>query len=70
MAHAFAYHGAGPGGKASRRTYDIQIVGSRIHAEYWIPAEELKAFNDAIVGAIEVISEHRAGGEGSGAREP
>lgn len=26
--------------------------------------------NDAIVGAIEVISEHRAGAGASGAREP
>jgi hypothetical protein len=40
--------------------YDVHIVGSRIHAEYWIPAEELDAFNDAIVGTIEVIREHRA----------
>jgi hypothetical protein len=39
--------------------YDVQIVGSRVHAEYWIPAEELEAFNDAIVGVIEVVSEHR-----------
>ncbi|WP_438009538.1 ADP-ribosylation/crystallin J1 [Sorangium sp. So ce321] len=45
--------------------YDVQIVGSRLHAEYWIPAEELEAFNDAIVGAIEVIGEHRAEGRGS-----
>ncbi len=35
--------------------YDVQIVGSRIHAEYWIPAEDLEAFNDAIVGSIEVV---------------
>ncbi len=27
--------------------YDVHIVGSRVHAEYWIPAEELEAFNDA-----------------------
>ncbi|MFT3770692.1 MAG: ADP-ribosylation/crystallin J1 [Minicystis sp.] len=40
--------------------YDVQIVGARTHAEYWIPAEDLERFNDAIVGAIEVISEHRA----------
>jgi len=38
---------------------DAHIVGSRIHAEYWISAEELEAFNDAIVDAIEVIGEHR-----------
>lgn len=45
--------------------YDVHIVGSRIHAEYWIPAEALEAFNDAIVGTIEVIGEHRADGEPS-----
>ena len=41
--------------------YEIHVVGSKIHAEYWIPAEELEAFNDAICGTIEVISEHREG---------
>ena len=41
--------------------YDIHIVGAKIHAEYWIPAEELEAFNEAICGTIEVISEHRSG---------
>jgi hypothetical protein len=35
--------------------FDRQIVGARHHEEYWIPAEELDAFNDAIVGAIEVV---------------
>lgn len=35
--------------------YDVQIVGSRVHAEYWIPADQLDAFNDAIVGSIEVV---------------
>ncbi|TKD03355.1 hypothetical protein [Polyangium fumosum] len=44
--------------------YDVHVVGSKIHAEYWIPAEELEAFNDAIVGTIEVVSEHRAEGQG------
>mgnify|MGYP000042896329 CR=1 FL=1 len=37
---------------------------------HWIPAEDVETFNDAIVGAIEVISEHRVGTGGSGAREP
>ena len=37
--------------------YEPQRVGSAIAIEYWIPAEELEAFNDAIVGAIEVIAE-------------
>jgi hypothetical protein len=34
--------------------YERQIVGARHHEEYWIPAEELEEFNDAIVGEIEV----------------
>jgi hypothetical protein len=37
--------------------YDVQEAGGRAHLEYWIPAEELDAFNTAIVGAIEVIRE-------------
>jgi hypothetical protein len=36
--------------------YERKIVGSREHEEYWIPAEELDAFNRAIVGKIEVIA--------------
>lgn len=36
--------------------YERQIVGAREHEEYWIPAEQLEALNDAIVGAIEVIA--------------
>ena len=35
--------------------YDVQEAGGRSHLEYWIPAEEMAAFNDAIVGLIEVI---------------
>lgn len=36
--------------------YDIQIVGARHHAEWWIPAEELPLLNQNIVGEIEVIA--------------
>jgi hypothetical protein len=36
--------------------YKVQTVGESIHQEYWIPAEQLEAFNDAIVGRIEVIA--------------
>lgn len=32
-----------------------QIVGSRIHEELWVPAEELHEFNSHIHGKIEVI---------------
>ncbi len=35
--------------------YERHIVGSRHHEEYWIPAEQLDAFNDAIVGTIDVV---------------
>lgn len=35
--------------------FSVQIVGSRTHREYWIPAEELSDFNDHIVGSIEVV---------------
>ncbi len=39
--------------------YEKKIVGGREHEEYWIPADKLDAFNDAIVGGIQVISEFR-----------
>lgn len=35
--------------------YEIQTVGSRIHREYWIPAEDMTEFNRSIVGTIEVV---------------
>ena len=41
------------------RQYQIHIVGSSHHQEYWIPAEDLQKLNDNIVGVIEVISEFR-----------
>src|SRR5260221_9675216 len=39
--------------------YEVHIVGSSDHREYWIPAEDLQKFNESIVGLIEVISEFR-----------
>jgi hypothetical protein len=39
--------------------YQIHIVGSAEHREYWIPAEDLQKFNENIVGPIEIISEFR-----------
>jgi hypothetical protein len=39
--------------------YQVQEAGGRAHLEYWIPAEDLAAFNEAIVGQIEVILEFR-----------
>lgn len=34
--------------------YPVEVAGGRAHQEYWIPAEDLPAFNDAIVGVIRV----------------
>jgi len=42
--------------------FQVQTVGSRIHREYWIPAEELEEFNRHIVGRIRIISEFKKGG--------
>ena len=36
--------------------YAVQTAGGRTHQEYRIPAEELPAFNAAIVGEIEVTA--------------
>jgi ADP-ribosylglycohydrolase len=36
--------------------YSVQVAGARMHAEYWIPAEDLETFNDYIVGSIDVIA--------------
>jgi hypothetical protein len=35
--------------------YEVQEAGGRSHLEYWIPAEELDAFNGAIVGLIHIV---------------
>lgn len=39
--------------------YPVQQVGTSHHTEWWVPAEELEALNDNIVGRIEVIQEFR-----------
>jgi hypothetical protein len=39
--------------------YEIHTVGGSMHREYWIPAEELEALNNQIIGAIEVAAEFR-----------
>jgi len=36
--------------------YDVQTVGSVVHREYWIPADDLAEFNAHIVGGIEVVA--------------
>jgi len=43
------------------RRYPPQTVGSSLHKELWVPAEELPEFNANIVGEIKVIAEFRAG---------
>lgn len=40
--------------------YEIHIVGSSEHREYWVPAEDVQKLNENIVGPIEVISEFRS----------
>jgi hypothetical protein len=40
--------------------YPLQTAGARQHQEYWIPAEEMDAFNASIIGAIEVTAEFHA----------
>jgi hypothetical protein len=37
--------------------YEIKEAGGREHQEYWIPSEDLPAFNAAIIGEIEVVAE-------------
>jgi hypothetical protein len=42
--------------KAFLAKYQIQTVGDSTHQELWIPADDLPAFNENIIGAIEVIA--------------
>jgi hypothetical protein len=39
--------------------YPIQQVGASHHTEWWVPAEELEALNDNIIGQIVVVEEFR-----------
>ncbi len=43
--------------KAFMDRYPVHTVGAAIHTEWWIPAEDLEALNDNIVGTIDVIHE-------------
>jgi hypothetical protein len=36
--------------------YPVQTVGSGIHQEYWIPAEDLPEFNKHLIGPIEIVN--------------
>lgn len=40
--------------RAFLSNYRVEDAGGRAHQEYWIPAEDLPAFNSAIAGVIEV----------------
>ena len=40
--------------------YPIQTVGPAAHQELWVPAEDLDAFNQHIVGTIQVIAKFNA----------
>ncbi|QIL75131.1 hypothetical protein [Hymenobacter sp. HDW8] len=40
------------------KKYTIENVGDPIHNELWVPAEDLEAFNDNIVGLIEVVESY------------
>ena len=39
--------------------YEVRRVGDATANELWVPADELEAFNDRIVGPIEVVAEYR-----------
>lgn len=43
--------------KAFLAGYRVEQAGGREHLEYWIPAADLPAFNDAIAGLIEIVAE-------------
>ncbi len=45
--------------------YERKVVGAREHEEYWIPAEDLTAFNAAIDGRIEIIGAYGVDGDRS-----
>lgn len=45
--------------KAFMDRYTVQKVGGAHHTEWWVPAEELDALNDAIVGTIEIVGTYR-----------
>lgn len=36
--------------------YEVQLAGGKAYQDYWIPAEDLDAFNAAIVGEVKVTA--------------
>jgi hypothetical protein len=43
-------------GEGLLHRYEVQLAGGKAYQEYWIPAEDLDAFNAAIVGEIKVTA--------------
>ena len=41
--------------------YERKVVGGSNHEEYWIPAEDLEAFNRSIIGPITVVHSFNVG---------
>jgi len=41
------------------KRHPIQTVGSSVHQEYWIPADQMEEFNRNIIGSIDVVAEFR-----------
>jgi hypothetical protein len=37
--------------------YEVKGAGGQEHLKYWIPAEDLPAFNAAIIGEIELVAQ-------------
>ncbi|TIV94266.1 MAG: ADP-ribosylation/crystallin J1 [Mesorhizobium sp.] len=52
--------------KSFLNSYRVEHAGSKAHLEYWIPAEDLHAFNEAIVGKIEVTAAFGKAAENAG----
>lgn len=48
--------------------YEIHTVGSKLHRELWIPAEDIEQFNNNIVGRIELIHSFSAENSLDGSR--
>lgn len=44
--------------QAYAETFEVHIVGGKIHQELWVPAEELEQFNQHIIGKIEVVASY------------
>ncbi|HME58541.1 MAG TPA: hypothetical protein VKF63_09390 [Terracidiphilus sp.] len=39
-------------------SYEIKTVGSKLEQEYWIPADQIPALNENLVGPIKVIAQY------------